>query len=471
MFKSAQIVTKIQLLIQNGSLTAHQKLPSLREQSQQSGFSLMTVLSAYQQLEAQGLIYSKQKSGFYVADTLSDQAQTAQSLQHTAKIEINSHVFHYLKDTQQQDIIPLCSAFPDHELLFNPRLMSIIAQHAKKRPSYQQNANLPPGNLALRQLIANKYVLQGIATSADDIVITSGALDALNLSLEALTQAGDYILLQQHIFYGAWQASERLGLQVISIPEHPQYGFDLEAFEQALQRYPIKVCWLMLNSHNPIGFTVSDEIKARIGQLLRQYQVHLIEDDVYQEMYFGQQKPLSMKYFDQDNDVLHCSSFSKLLGSGTRIGWVHAGRFSEAIQHRQQMRTLSASPLIQHALVDFLSSHHYEKHLRTLRRTLAQNKKQIYQALQRILPSTCEIHYFDSGYFLWIKLPKSVNADTLYQTLLAENIGISPSSLFNPQQDRASCIRLNCSFKWSTEFEKALQKIALKIEHSLERSQ
>ena len=468
MLKSAQIVSQIQQMIQNGSLKAHQKLPSLREQSVQSGFSLMTVLSAYQQLEALGLIYSKQKSGFYVADAQLDSSSASEALRHMAKIEINSQVFHYLKDTQQPQIISLCSAFPDHKLLFNPRLMSIIAQHAKKRPSYQQYDNLPPGNLALRQLIANKYLRQGIATTADDIVITSGALDALNLSLEALTQAGDYILLQQHIFYGAWQASERLGLQVISIPEHPQFGFDLDAFEHALQRYPIKVCWLMLNSHNPIGFTVSDEIKARIGELLRQYQVHLIEDDVYQELYFGQQKPLSMKYFDQDNDVVHCSSFSKLLGSGTRIGWVHAGRYSEAIQHRQQMRTLSASPLIQNALVDFISSQYYEKHLRTLRRTLAQNKKQFYQALQRILPSSCEIQYFESGYFLWIKLPESVNANTLYQTLLAQNIGISPSSLFNPQHDQSSYFRLNCSFAWAHEIEQACVRMGEMINTLIE---
>ncbi|MCP5774596.1 aminotransferase class I/II-fold pyridoxal phosphate-dependent enzyme, partial [Klebsiella pneumoniae] len=110
------------------------------------------------------------------------------------------------------------------------------------------------------------------------------ALEALNLSLQALTQPGDFILLQETIFYGAWQAAERLGLQVITIQEHPQFGFDLASFEQALKQYPIKVCWLMLNAHNPIGFSVSSEIKQRIAELLYEYQVYLIEDDVYQEL-------------------------------------------------------------------------------------------------------------------------------------------------------------------------------------------
>ncbi|MGQ7370414.1 aminotransferase class I/II-fold pyridoxal phosphate-dependent enzyme, partial [Streptococcus suis] len=128
-----------------------------------------------------------------------------------------------------------------------------------------------------------------------DIVITSGGLDALNLSLQAMTQPGDYILLQKTIFYGAWQAAEHLGLKVISIPEHEEHGIDLEAFKDAIERYPIKVCLLMLNSHNPIGFTVSDDIKYQLAKLLHERDIYLIEDDVYEELYFDHKKPLSMK--------------------------------------------------------------------------------------------------------------------------------------------------------------------------------
>ena len=270
--------------------------------------------------------------------------------------------------------MPFGSAFPDSQLLAAPKLIQIMGQLARQRQSYDQTASLPPGNLALRKLIAQRYCMQGIQTDPDDIVITSGGLDALNLSLQAVAKPGDYILLQQTVFYGAWQAAERLGLKVITIPEHPQHGFDLEAFEQVIHTYPIKVCWLMLNSHNPIGFTVSDEIKYKIAKLLHEHQIYLIEDDVYEELYYGGQKPLSMKYFDQQNLVLHCSSFSKTLGAGFRVGWVYAGKFSDHIQHLQLMSTISVNALIQNALVEFLSHHHYEKHLRTLRLSLERYK-------------------------------------------------------------------------------------------------
>ena len=161
-------------------------------------------------------------------------------------------VLNSLKDTEAADMIPLGSAFPNPELLFNSKFMQLLSQHSKRKYNYLNHPNLPPGNLELRQIIAGRFQLQGISCHSDDIVITSGALDALNLSLQALTQAGDYILLQETVFYGAWQAAERLGLNVITLPDDLERDFDLKAFEIVLKQYPIKVCWLMLNVQNPI---------------------------------------------------------------------------------------------------------------------------------------------------------------------------------------------------------------------------
>lgn len=468
MYKSEQLARSIRALIENGSWQAHSKLPSLREQVQRSGFSLMTVLNAYQELEAQGLVYSKEKSGYFVAGNLATQALAHHpETKLNAHIEINSQVFNYLKATQDEEIVPLGSAFPCSDLLYNAKLMQIIAQHAKRKRSYLNSDSMPPGNLELRKIIASRYSLQGIPTDANDIVITSGALEALNLSLQALTQAGDYILLQQNIFYGAWQAAERLGLKVITIPEHPQHGFDLVSFEAALNKYPIKVCWLMLNSHNPIGFTVSNEIKFQIAKLLHEHQVYLIEDDVYQELYYGAQKPLPMKYFDQHNYVLHCSSFSKTIGMGTRIGWVHVGKFSNAIQHLQMMSTLSASTLVQHALVDFLPSHHYEKHLRQLRLQLEHNKQVFYQFLKTHLSTQCEIYYYSSGYFLWVKFPEHVDSMSLYRQLLEYKIAIAPSSLFRLNTLTQNFIRINCSFNLNDRIQQALEQLISCIQQAI----
>ncbi|OTG68216.1 transcriptional regulator [Acinetobacter sp. ANC 4470] len=468
MYKSEKLANSLKLLIENGTWKANEKLPSLRHQAEQSGFSLITVMNAYQELEAQGLIYSKEKSGYFVVAQEPSNDEQNQNVVLNPKIEINSTVFQYLKSIQPDIIIPFGSAFPNSQLLYSAKLIQTLGQLARHRLSYEQTPSLPPGNFALRKLIAQRYCMQGIQTDPSDIVITSGGLDALNLSLQAMTQVGDYILLQQTIFYGAWQAAERLGLKVITIPEHPEHGIDLNAFEQAIQKYPIKVCLLMLNCHNPIGFTVSDEIKFQLAKLLHQYEIHLIEDDVYEELYYDHKKPLSMKYFDQHNLVLHCSSFSKTLGAGFRVGWVYAGKFSEHIQHIQLMSTLSVNSFIQNALVEYLSHRHYEKHLKALRASLERNKKLFYAYLKEHLPAICKITYYPSGYFLWIELPKYIDSVYIYQMLLARNISIAPSVLFNANfAKQNNFLRINCSFDFNDRAESALSQVVECIQYAI----
>lgn len=457
MHKFKQLTNNIQFLIESEAWPAHKKLPSLREQAQSSGYSVMTVLNAYQELEAKGWIYTKQKSGYYVSEIAKNVLKTSNKLALNTNIKINSLVFDHLKQLQQEHVIPLGSVFPSASLLCNIHFVKTLSRHAKIPKSALSTDSMPPGYLPLRQAIANRYSLDGISTNPEDLVITSGALDALNLSLQALTKPGDFILLQQTIFYGAWQAAERLGLNVITIPEHLPHGFDVDAFENALKNYPIKVCWLMLNAHNPIGFTVSNEIKSKIAALLQKYEVYLIEDDVYQELFYEKQKPLSVKYFDQGNYVFHCSSFSKVLGAGIRIGWVNSSKFSNVIQHLQLMSTVSASNLMQHALADFISSHYYEKHLRQLRLKLHKAKIAYYKLLQEILPTTCEVYYYATGYFLWVKLPVGMDSFFLYQRLLEKNVVIAPSILFQQENLPRNYIRLNCSSELNETVRKGLQ--------------
>ncbi|ANF83334.1 transcriptional regulator (plasmid) [Acinetobacter sp. NCu2D-2] len=469
MYKSEKLAQSLTALIHNGTWQPHDKLPSLRFQSEQSGFSLITVLHAYRKLEAQGLIYAKEKSGYFVSD-LERSHEHQHKLNVNDKIEINSTVFHYLKSIQTENITPFGSAFPNSQITYSAPLIKTLGHIARSHSNREQMPSLPPGHLELRKIIAQRYCLQGIPTDPSDIVITSGGLDALNLALQALTRSGDYILLQETVFYGAWQAAERLGLKVITIPEHPEFGIDLKAFKRAIQIYPIKVCMLMLNAQNPIGFTVPDEVKQQLALILQESNIHLIEDDVYEELYFGAKKPLSMKFLDQENGVLHCSSFSKTLGSGFRLGWIHAGKYSEKIQHIQLMSTLSVNLFIQNALVEYLSTRHYDKHLKHLRAKLEKNKQMIYRYLYDHLPQDCYIHYYPSGYFLWLKLPENINSMHLYEILLTKNISIAPSQLFNANASKDHHhLRINCSFDWDEKIQAGLDQLIDVIQKAVEQ--
>ncbi len=327
--------------------------------------------------------------------------------------------------------------------------------------------DLPPGNAELRHAIARRYALQGMNVSPDEIVITAGALEALNLSLQAVTEPGDWVVVENPCFYGALQALERLRLKALSVATDVREGIDLTALEAALQNYPVKACWLMTNGQNPLGFTLSAEKKAALMALLARYNVMLIEDDVYSELYFGREKPLPAKFWDRQEMTLHCSSFSKCLVPGFRIGWVAAGKQARRIQQLQLMSTLSTSSPMQLALVDYLSTKRYDAHLRRLRRQLAERKQQAWQALLRHLPPEVVVHHSDSGYFLWIELPEGADASALSARALASHISIAPGKMFSTSDSWTSFFRFNTAWGWGEREEQGVKRLGELIREQL----
>lgn len=458
MAKYLQLVEQIQAQIDAEVWQPGEKLPSLREQVSLSGMSLMTVMHAYQVLESQGVIVSRPQSGYYVAPRAEylSQPVSHQKVQLTEAVDINAFIFDVLQSCRDPLIIPFGCAFPDPELFPQRQLMRALNHVSHSLTPGDAINNLPPGNEALRKTLARRYAQQGITVSPDEIVITNGAMEALNLSLQAVTEPGDWVIVENPTFYGALQAIERLKLKAVAIATDPQHGMDLNELEQALTCWPIKACWLMTNQQNPVGFTLSREKKRDLVALLAAHQVTLIEDDVYSELWFGADKPLPAKAFDQQGEVLHCASFSKSLVAGFRVGWVAAGKQALRIQRLQLTSTICTSAPMQLALENYLGTRSYDSHLRRLRQVLEQRKNLARQSLKRHLPYGTRINDSRGGYFLWIELPAQVNATRLYYRALEHNISIAPGSMFSSGQQYANYFRFNTSWPWDDAQEAAV---------------
>ena len=469
MKKYQQLAQQLTEQIALGVWLPGDRLPSLREQVISSGMSFMTVSHAYQLLESQGRIVARPQSGYYFAPQPVKLRQPAPPAQVTRDeaVDINTYIFEVLQASRQASMLPFASAFPDPRLFPLQQLNRSLAQVSKTATAMSVIENLPPGNAELRHAIARRYALQGMNISPDEIVITAGALEALNLSLQAVTEPGDWVVVENPCFYGALQALERLRLKALSVATDVKEGIDLTALEAALQNYPVKACWLMTNGQNPLGFTLSAEKKAALVALLARYNVMLIEDDVYSELYFGREKPLPAKYWDHQDMTLHCSSFSKCLVPGFRIGWVAAGKQARRIQQLQLMSTLSTSSPMQLALVDYLSTKRYDAHLRRLRRQLAERKQLAWQALLRHLPPEVIVHHSDSGYFLWIELPEGADASELSARALASHISIAPGKMFSTSASWTSFFRFNTAWGWGEREEQGVKRLGELIREQL----
>ena len=149
-----------------------------------------------------------------------------------------------------------------------------------------------------------------------------------------MTKPGDAVVVESPCFYACLQSLERNGLRAIEVPTHPRDGIDLDALEAAIARHSPSACWLMPTFQNPLGSTMPAERKRALVELLARHGIPLVEDDVYAELHFGGTRALPAKAFDRDGLVMHCSSFSKSLAPGYRIGWVAAGRRAQDIARR-----------------------------------------------------------------------------------------------------------------------------------------
>ena len=449
-------------LIQDGTLRSGERVPSVREVVRERRVSPATAMRAYQLLESRGLIETRPRSGYYVSESRERriaEPRKARSAPRTTRVEVSELVFQILDAARDKDVIPLGSAFPSPTLFPWPRLARALGSGARHMDPWSTVESLPPGSTELRRQIARRYLKFGTNVSAEEIVITGGALEALNLSLQVLTRPGDAIAIEAPAFYGCLQAVEMLGLKAVEIPTNPRDGVDLGALAQAIDRHSIRACWLMTTFQNPLGATMPEGKKRELVELLERHGVPLIEDDVYAELYFGDDRPRPAKAFESKGGVLHCSSFSKCLAPGYRLGWVAAGRFASDVQKRKIATSISTSLPIQDGIALYLRQEGYDTHLSKLRTTLGAQQGALLASLQRHFPNGYRVTRPEGGYFVWVELPRGVDALEVHRLALEQGISVAPGPIFSPRREFRNCLRLNYGHPWTPELDRAIARL------------
>ncbi len=447
-------------LIRTGVLGPGEKVPSVRHASRTYGVSPSTVFQAYYLLEDRGLIQARARSGYFVREhakrPLHEPQLTAHAAQ-TTEVGVSELVFSVLASLKDPHTVPFGSAFPSPDLFPLPRLAKSMAHALRMLSPHEIIADMTAGNADLRRQIALRYMVSGVMLPMEELVISNGAMEALNLCLQCVTQPGDLVAIESPTFYACLQVLERLQLKAVEIPVHPREGIDLDALADSLRQLPIKACWFMSSLQNPLGASMSEAKKQALYDLLVEHQVPLIEDDVYAELYFGSHPPKPVKSFDREGLVMHCSSFSKSLAPGYRIGWVAGGRYAEQITRLKLMTTLSPSVPAQAALADYLQHGGYDRHLRKLRHALEMQQSAMLASAARHFPASTRVTRPAGGYFLWIEFPERLDSLQLLRLALAQGISLAPGPIFSASQGFRHCARLNYGHPWSPRSEQAME--------------
>lgn len=453
---------KIAALIEQGVWKPGERVPSVRRISAQESVSVTTILQAYALLESRGYIEARPQSGYYVRArraALPPEPRTSAPARQATRVEGCHLISRLLQAAADPNVIPFGTAYPSPELLPRVRLNRTMAGVVRRSGVALDRYDFPPGLYALRRQIARRSLDWGAGLAPEDIVVTCGATEALQLCLRAATRPGDLVAIESPAYFGWLLLLEKLDLKAVEIPSHPRRGMCVDRLEAALADKRVRACMASPNFSNPLGSLMPEEAKHDLVALLARKNVPLIEDDLYGDLYFGETRPKSAKAFDREGIVMACSSFSKTISPGYHVGWVAPGRYQAQVKTLKLASTISTPPLLQAAIAEFLESGAYDRNLRRMRAAFRLQTEQMRVAIAEFFPAGCSVTRPEGGFVLWVELPGGVDAVELQERALAEGVSVSPGPMFSARQRYRNHIRLNCGHPWSERIEQGMRTL------------
>lgn len=460
-FLYMQVANMIVDLQQSNVLRPGDQLPSLRSLSEKLSVSVPTVQQAYGELERQGLIQAKPKSGYFLSPAVHRVAQPKRSALATRPTKVNrqSLIERVFDAIQQPNVVPLGIANPSACYSSEKKLARVMKQVAAKAGAKAISYGPMYGYHPLRRQLALRYLDLGVKVESDDLLITNGAQEALAIALQCVAKPGDVIAVESPAYFGMLELIESLGMMAFEIPLCPEDGVWLEGLSTAIAEHPIKACIFSSSISNPLGSRMSDQRLQAIVELLEANNIPLIEDDVYGELDFSPRRLRPGQFYSTKGLVLSCSSFSKTVAPGYRIGWLLAGRFADHARRLKRALSCSSPLLSQWTLAEFIASGDYDRSVRRLRHALLRNKDRMIEQIQRHFPANTKVSNPSGGGVLWVELPPGNDSEVLFTKALAQGISIAPGKLFSPTNKYRRCIRLSYGVVWSDEIEDAIAQL------------
>ena len=456
------LANKITEMIEKGVFKAEDRLPSLRSLHKENGLSIGTILQAFNFLIDKGLITSREKSGYFVSHRSGKSLPLPLPLP-VSLSERTVHIDQLLQKLRRNStgkkFVSFANAVPDHRLLPFNGIKRAIQNNSRDISGSYLELEDRKGNQSLREEIARRSFLWKGSLHADELIITNGAMEAILCCLTALTRAGDTVLVQDPCYYGVMQALECMNLKVATIPSHPETGIELADLKEACKKLTIKACILVSNFNNPDGAILSTDKKRQIAAFAEEQKIPVIEDDLYGEIFFSGSRPDTIKAYDREGWVLYCSSFTKSLVPGFRIGWCAPGRFGFEVTRVKYMLNGSTSNFSQRVVQQLLHTGTYDRHLQKFRLELHKNLVRTTALIEQVFPEGTRITRPKGGLVVWVALPGVLDTTKLQDAVFKQELAYAPGEIFSAGGGYHNYLRISYCHLWSPKIEKAIVKL------------
>lgn len=456
-YKFKTFTAAIEKNIRNGVYKPGDKLPSVRELKKQYQTSVSTIQSGYDHLIISGVVVSIPRSGYYVATPRAPKAKEAPAAKPVVRDAIFERNVALTTPSRSKKKVTEFNVATPGDLIISQKLLLRTMQNIITEKGVSLLRYYPAGGS--EELKANiiKHAA-GYQTNIhpQELLITDGALQALYIALTAVCNAGDIVAIESPCVFSVLEVLRVMNVKVIEVPVHPVNGFDVEFFRKACRKNTIKAVVVTPNFHNPTGTLLSDEAKKEMVAIIQQYNIAVIENDIYGDLHFTNKRPSTLKSYDESGLVITYASYAKTLAPGIRLGWLSAGRFLQKAEQIRFAMGSTVSPVYQETMNRLLSSSSYYRHIRAFRTQLAKNAHFTLQLISEHFPKGTRVASPSGGYSLWVNMPPPVNMDNFYSQCNRIGVKFTPGYTFSFSSLFTSHFRLVFADEYSAAKVKAL---------------
>lgn len=433
-----QLAESIRMLVERGGMSSGDRLPATRELAGLLGLNRATVSSAYAMLEQSGLVEGHVGRGSFIARhsaPLSDRRVDWESiLPPVAPFVRSAHgiTISFANSRPSEDAFPLAQF---------RRLSKQVVDGPEAAAILQLGS--PHGYPPLRRFLLDQSTGQGIARPGDDLIVTNGCQQALDLVARLFVPGQATVILEDPVYHGLLRVFIRTGAKIIPIPVDAG-GMNVEVLHDAMEQHRPRVLVVTPSFQNPTGVTLSLERRKRLVELAQRFGTVLVENDIYSDLRYSGKPLPTLKELDESGQTILLRSYSKISFPGLRVGWVIAPQPVVArLADAKQLSDLHSDQLSQAILLRFAESGELDRHLDRTRRAGVERLNTVIQVCARYLPSGAKYTRPDGGMNLWIELPPPLTANKLLNAAQEHGVDFLPGPYFTEGRAHERGLRIS----------------------------
>jgi len=479
-----QLRDQLRALVHAGDLRPGDRIPASRELATMLGVHRTTVANAYAELESEGLIQGHVGRGTFIKGNGNALALTPPAppvLNGGAGVrwellfadERGEEVLSRLTASAPEDSVSFVMARPAAEFFPVDELQACVNAALRREAKDVLNLGPSDGYPPLKQAILELLHREGIAAKDENLLITDGCQQSLDLISKAFVRPGDSVVMENPTYPGAVAIFHGARARCLAVPMKTQaepgiaLGLDLEALEATLAANRVKLIVLTPDFHNPTGTSMPLASRRKLLELAGRYQVPVVEDHIYARLHSREERVPSLKQLDRSNLVIHIDSFAKVAFPGLRVGWIVAPPIAiERLRVVKQTTDLHTDQLAQATLAEFLRRGHFAKHVARMRKIYASRLAAVDEALRKNMPEGTRWTKPEGGMCLWLELPAGFDASELLIHAKEKGVLFAPGRYFYVQNPLPNTLRLGFASLDEKQIARAVATLAelLKIE-------